>query len=271
MIQYKRGVKMIDIEKAKQELINYVEAQKIDHLSGQNKLNHIMRVAKISKKLAMELKLTEEQIQIAEIIGLLHDIGRFKQYQILESKVGSIALETTINFNHGEAGVEILKKDNYIRQYVQEDKYDDIIYTAIYEHNRYELSKELTEEKKLFCKIIKDADKIDLIYEGAFIYWQKSEDIREIEAGKLSPKMLEDFYQERLADIRNRVSRTDQILRFTSYIFDINFPYSFKVLKENNHISQMIDRFHYQLPETKEEMMKIKKIAEEFITKKSCK
>lgn len=261
---------MIDIEKAKQELKNYVKAQKIDHPNGQNKLNHIMRVAKISKKLAMELKLTEGQIQVAEMIGLLHDIGRFKQYQILEPKVGSSASETIKKFNHGEAGVEILKKDNYIRQYVQEDKYDDIVYTAVYEHNRYELSKELTEEKKLFCKIIKDADKIDLMHEGAFIYWQQPEDIYEIETGKLSSKMLEDFYQERLADIRNSVSRTDQILRFTSFIFDINFPYSFKVLKENDHISQMIDRFHYQLPETKQEMMKIKKIAKEFITKKSC-
>lgn len=120
----------------------------------------------------------------------------------------------------------------------------------------------------MFCKIIKDADKIDLIYEGANIYWKKPEVIEEIEMGILSKKMLEDFHQYKLADIRNKVGEIDQVLRFTSYIFDINFEYSFKTLKENNHITKMIDRFDYQIPETKEEMMKVKEIANEYIEKK---
>lgn len=259
---------MIEIEKAKRELIKHVEEQKINHPRVSRKLEHIMRVAKISKKLATELKLTEEQIQLAELIGILHDIGRFQQYQIFDQSTSSIVLDTSKNFNHGEAGVEILKKNNYIRKYVKEDKYDEIIYRAVYEHNRYELTKGLTEEKELFCKIIKDADKMDLMYEAVNIYWQNPEDIQEIEAGKLSKKMLADFNQHKLADNRNRVSKTDQILRFTSFVFDINFLYSFKVLKEKDFISQMIDRFHYQLPETKEQMTKIKKIANEYIDKK---
>lgn len=116
--------------------------------------------------------------------------------------------------------------------------------------------------------MIKDADKIDLIYEGAKIYWKKPEVIEEIEGAKLSRKMLEDFYQYRLADIRNKISQLDEVLRFTSYIFDIHFGYSFKILKENNYISKMIDRFDYQIPETKREMMKVKEIANQYIEKK---
>lgn len=252
---------MIDIEGAKQELIKYVQEQEIDNPRSPRKLEHIMRVAKICRNLAMELQLTEEQIQLAELIGVLHDIGRFEQYQIFDQNTSSIALDTTKKFNHGEAGVAILKKDNYIRKYVQEDKYDAIIYRAIYEHNRYELTAGLTEGEQLFCKIIKDADKLDLMYEAVAIYWQEPKDIQEIEGGKLSEKMLADFYQHKLADNRNRVSRTDQILWFASFIFDINFPYSFKVLKEKDYISQMIDRFDYQLSETKQEMEKVKQIA----------
>lgn len=259
---------MIEVEKAKQELINYVKQQKIDNPKVIRKLEHIMRVAEISRKLAIDLKLTEEQIKLAELIGLLHDVGRFKQYQIFNENTNSIILDTSEKFNHGEVGVEVLKKDNYIRKYIKENKYDEIIYTAIYEHNRYELSRGLTEEKELFCKIIKDADKIDLIYEGVDIYWKQEEEVQEIEAGKLSKEMLKDFYQYKLANNRNRVSKTDQILRFTSFVFDINFLYSFKVLKENNHISQMIDRFCYQLPETKVEMKKIKEIANQYVDQK---
>ena len=101
--------------------------------------------------------------------------------------------------------------------------------------------------------------------EGAVIYWEESERKRQVEEGKLSEKMLENVYQKKLADSRNSISETDQILRFASYIFDINFSYSFKVLKENDNISKMIDKFYYQIPETRDEMAKVKKIVNEYI------
>lgn len=258
---------MIDIEKAKQELIHHVKEIKVENPRAPKKLEHIIRVSKISRELATSLALTEEQINLAELIGLLHDIGRFEQYRILNKNISSISLDTTIQFNHGEAGVEILKKDNYIRKYTKENTHDDLILTAVYEHNRYELTKGLSKEKELFCKIIKDADKLDLMYEAIAIYWQRQEEIQEIESGKLSEKMLANFYQHKLADNRNRISKTDQILRFASFVFDLYFPYSFKVLEKNDYISRMIDRFNYQVSETKEEMKKVKKIANEEVKK----
>lgn len=249
---------MINIENAKKELINHIKELKIDNSKIQKKLEHCIRVSAISKEIATQLKLEEEQIQLAELIGLLHDIGRFEQYKI-ENK------NEREKFDHGEASARVLKKDNYIRKYIEENTFDNIIYTAVYEHNKYKLTKGLSEEKELFCKIIKDADKIDLIYEAIEIYWQEPERIKEIEEGKLSEKMLEDFYQHKLADKRNSISETDEILTFVSFVFDINFSCSIKILRENNNISKMIDRFNYQVPETKCEMMKVKKIANEYL------
>lgn len=256
---------MIDLESAKQELIRHVKEIELENPRAPRKLEHIMRVAKISRKLASSLGLTEEQIQLAELIGLLHDIGRFEQYRVLNKNTSSIVLDTEAKFNHGEAGVKILKKDNYIRKYAAQDTYDDLILTAVYEHNRYSLTEGLSKEKELFCKMIRDADKLDLMYEAIAIYWQEPEDIQEIEQGSLSEKMLVDFYQHKVTDNRNRISRTDQILRFASFVFDIHFPYSFKVLAENDYVSHMIERFDYKIKETKEEMEKVKAIANEEI------
>lgn len=249
---------MIDIENAKKELVNHVNQLQIDNPRVQMKVGHIMRVAENCKKLAIHLKLTEEQIQLAELIGLLHDIGRFEQYKIADKSQKK-------NFDHGEAGVEVLKKDNYIRKFIKESSYDEIILTAVYEHNKYQLSEGLPQDQELFCKIIRDADKLDLIYEGAVIYWEQSERMKQVEEGRLSEKMLENVYQKKLADSRNSISETDQVLRFASYVFDINFSYSFNVLKDNGYISKMIDKFHYQVPETRDEMRKVKKIVNEFI------
>lgn len=259
---------MIDIQKAKQELVNHVHKLEIDNPRVEMKIEHIMRVAENCRKIATDLKLTEEEIQLAELIGLLHDIGRFEQYQIFDKNTKTKVLDNTKKFDHGEAGVKVLKKDDYIRKYIEENNYDDIIYTAVYEHNKYELPKNLSKETELFCKIIKDADKLDLFYEAVCVYWQDSKKIQEVEKGKLSEKMLENFYEHKLADNRNRVSEADQILRFASFVFDMNFPYSFEVLKENDFVSKMIDRFQYQVAETKTEMMKVKEMANEWIEEK---
>ena len=43
------------------------------------KYNHSIRVAKICEALAYALNYNKEDIHIAKMIGLLHDIGRFEQ------------------------------------------------------------------------------------------------------------------------------------------------------------------------------------------------
>ncbi len=250
---------MIDIEKAKKEITSFINKLKVENTRIQKKVEHMYRVSEISKNIATGLMLTDQQIQLAELIGLLHDIGRFKEYNMLDKS----------HFDHGEAGVEILKNNHYIRKYIKENQCDGIIFTAINQHNKYKLSEELSEEDKLFCKIIRDADKIDIIYEAIYIYWQTEQEIEEIEKGRLSEKMLEDFYHKRVADKRNKTSKTDEILRFSSFIFDINFKGSFEILKENDNVSKMIERFEYQRIETKRKMKKIKQFAEEYMKEKT--
>ncbi len=80
--------------------------------------------------------------------------------------------------------------------------------------------------------------------------------------------MLEDFYLKKLANNKNRISEADQILRFSSFIYDINFKCTFEMLKQSNNMSKMIDRFDYKIPKTKQEMMKIKEIVNKYIEEK---
>ena len=68
------------MEKAKEEFIKYTGKFNLQDENIDRKQQHSLRVMKISNQLAKELELNEEQIQLATLIGLLHDIGRFKQY-----------------------------------------------------------------------------------------------------------------------------------------------------------------------------------------------
>ena len=259
---------MVDVELAKNEFENFINQLEINNLKVKRKVDHTYRVSEISKKIAAQLGLTEEQINLAELIGILHDIGRFEQYKIFNKNTESKTLDNNNIFDHGEAGVKLLKKDNYLRKYIEEDKYDNVIYTSIYEHNKYEITSNLKEEMP-FSKIIRDADKIDIIYEAVNIFWKEKKEILEIEKGKLSRKMKEDFYNYKLSNNLSRISETDQILRFTSFIFDMNFKCSLEMLKESDNLSKMIDRFHYQVAETSEEMKKIKQFANDYIREKT--
>ena len=67
---------------------------------------------------------------------------------------------------------------------------------------------------------------------------------------------------------KKRISETDQILRFSSFIYDMNFKYSFEHLKQRDNISKMIDRFKYKIPKTKQEMIKVKNISNEYVIEK---
>ena len=61
---------MIDIEKAKKEFINHVKQIEVDNPRVQTKVSHTLRVAENCREIATRLKLSEEEIKLAQLIGI---------------------------------------------------------------------------------------------------------------------------------------------------------------------------------------------------------
>ena len=70
---------MIDIEKAKNVFQNYVEKYDATNTRIAYKIGHTYRVVDLAERIARDLKLESEDVELAKMIGLLHDIGRFEQ------------------------------------------------------------------------------------------------------------------------------------------------------------------------------------------------
>ena len=74
---------MIDITKSKLAfkifLDNYEEKSDV---SFKLKVIHTYHVADNAREIAKKLNLSKEDIELAELIGLLHDIGRFEELKI---------------------------------------------------------------------------------------------------------------------------------------------------------------------------------------------
>ena len=250
---------MIDIEKAEEEFKRYTNKYIIDKRI-ERKVYHTFRVEELSEKIAKFLKMNEEEIKLAKLIGLLHDIARFEQYTRYKT------FDDPKSIDHGNLGVEILKKDNYIRKYIKTDLYDEIIIKAIANHNKYSLATNLNEKEENFCKIIRDADKLDIMYQATCESW--IEQIENIEKQYITLNALEQFTSKQIVDKRYISHDIDRVVVVMGFIYDLNFIGSYKIIKENNYIDKIIDRFNFKMEETKEQMELIRKTAKEYIDNK---
>lgn len=250
----------IDLEKAREEFIKYTEKFNLEDENIKRKQLHSLRVMEISKEIATRLELKQKEIELAELIGLLHDIARFEQYTQFQT------FSDINSFDHGDYGLEILNKD--IRKYIKKEEYDDIIKKAIKNHNKYKKEEGLSDREELFAKIIRDADKLDIFYEAIYFFWKNEEE--KINKSKISDRIYDQFNNKKLIRREKNVKleNVDSIISVIAFIFDINFKPSFEILKEKDYINKILDRYNFEDKDTKEKIEKIRKIANEYINMK---
>ena len=95
-----KGRMKMDIEKVQKEFIKYTEKYDLSDVNIKRKQEHSIRVMRISKRIAEGMKLTQEEIDIATLIGLLHDIARFEQYTKYHT------FKDAESIDHGDLGAE---------------------------------------------------------------------------------------------------------------------------------------------------------------------
>ena len=115
---------MIDLDKATSEFDKYVRKYYMTNKIIKLKYHHTYTVVQLSEELAKSLNLSDEDIKLAKLIGLLHDIARFEQYTRYKT------LSDSLSIDHGDFGVEILTENNFIRKFIEDDKYDNLILTC---------------------------------------------------------------------------------------------------------------------------------------------
>ena len=229
---------MIDIENAKEVFNEYVKNFNPEDGRIKLKIEHILRVANYSKQIAKNLKLNEEQIQLAELIGIFHDIGRFKQaekYHTFSDKESGI--------NHAKYSIKVLYEDNLIEKFKVDSKYNHIIKKAVLNHNKATIEDGLEDDELLFAKIIRDADKLDIIInvvtecEFKSIFWYSDFDCE-----KINEDLINTMFETHTLDYSKIKNNADEILTDYAYIFDLNFKQSLKEIAESKALEVFTNR-----------------------------
>ena len=248
----------MDIQMAIKEFIKYTENYDLNNEHIKRKQEHSLRVMEISKQIAEKLELSQEDKDIAILIGLLHDIARFEQY----TKYGTF--KDLQSIDHGDLGAEILEKD--IRKYIETKQYDEIIIKAVKNHNKFKIEEGLTETEELHAKIIRDADKMDIFYESVEMFWKGKE--HEVECSKISEDVIQQIKAFSSTKRKTEETAIDNIMRVIAFIFDMNFKSSFQILKEEDYINKILDRYNFKDEYTKQKVEEIRDIANKYIDEK---
>ena len=94
---------MIDLNKAKNVFFEYIKNYDETESNISVKKYHSLRVMENAIAIAKDLKLSQEDIELAGLIGLLHDTARFEQWKrfnnFSDKKTGFDKSSTTVIIN----------------------------------------------------------------------------------------------------------------------------------------------------------------------------
>lgn len=183
------------------------------------KYNHTLRVMELQNKYAKILGFTDEDIELATLIGILHDIGRFEQVRIYNSFND---LET---IDHADFSVEQLFHKNEILKFTDNESWYPIIEFAVRNHNKKEIPN--VDDKRLLAhaKLIRDTDKTDIMISAIGTIIEDDSTI--------SDKVLETFKKHGIIDRRDVKTKSDTTVVQYAFIFDINNDAILKEYKTN--------------------------------------
>lgn len=253
---------MIDRSKLSESFERYIGSYDLSDERIALKVLHTYKVAENCDALSEGLGLTDMDKDLAWTIGMLHDIGRFEQV----ARTGSF-IDSKVS-DHASAGVDYLFGRGAVRDFIVELSGEDagIIRTAIAQHNRHLLPENLTGRELLHCRIIRDADKLDIFrvclensFEAAHEY--PAEVVRDSE---VSQSVVDCFEKTETLDYSKRKHPADIFLGHIAMCFGLYYPFSRNLAASQGYIARMMD-FTFADPDTQKKFERMKEQTVRFL------
>lgn len=261
----------IDREQVKHTFAGYVNHYDVNDEKILLKIKHTYRVAQICDGIARGLGLSEYDIDLAWLIGMLHDVGRFEQLRRYGTFVDAQSID------HAHFAVKLLYDEAMIQDYVkviseesvaadleqpsvnqvmrQKDMLSGDLYVinrAIWNHSAYRIEQGLDERTILFCKIIRDADKVDIFkvaYDSSLesLYGFCQEEIRQ---SVVSPEVMKAYREEHAILRELKKTPVDFLVGHIALAFELEFASSRQVMQEQGYLEKLLS-FQSENPVTR--------------------
>ena len=262
----------IDRKRVKCKFAEYADNYDITDEKIRLKVEHTYYVADLSDRIAHSLELSEHDIDMAWLIGMLHDVGRFEQIR----KYGTFSDAESID--HAAYAVKLLfgsgTDEGRISDYIDiediennTDMVEDvsIIKSAVLNHNTYRIKEGLDMRTQLFCNIVRDADKLDIF---RVICDTPIEEIYDVTTDELmnsetTEEVMEAFRKKHAVLRSLKKTPVDNIVSHLALVFELVFHESIVIAKEQGYVEKLMN-FKSDNERTLKQFEEIRSIIQEY-------
>lgn len=265
----------------------YTGHYNIDDPKIRLKIDHTYRVAGLSQQIARSLGLKEEEADLAWLIGMLHDVGRFEQLR----RFGTFSDADSID--HAQFGAKLLFEDGLIDGYLpagqdslpvienlkpaqslingelHRQSAREIIHTAIRNHSSYRIEQGLGEYERMYCQIIRDADKIDILKVNHDVPIEEIYNVttRELKESQVSPAVMEAFLGKHAVLRKLKKTPVDNIVGHSALVFELVYPISYQIVQEQGYLDKIL-AFHSDNPVTDKQFEELRTCMQMYLAEK---
>lgn len=221
---------------------NYVDRFRINGVlepMHQLKLEHTLRVAADARAIAASEHWKNDDVSLAEAVGLFHDVARFPQFRQYRT------FSDAQSIDHGDLGFQTLETEELLAGLADEPR--SLILHSVRYHNKKDLPRILTAHEEKHLRLIRDADRLDIF----FICWESihsghihehPEIIMNIDFNGLpTDAVLDQFERGESIDYRTMKSMADRFVLQLSWIHDLSYDSSKRLVRERGILDQFVD------------------------------
>jgi len=189
------------------------------------KEKHTRRVLNYAVQLAEFFRLNEHDRQLAALLGLLHDVGRFRQFTLYHTFVDALSED------HADLGLKVLAELEPIKKLSAEDF--ELLRFAIGNHNKKEIAYTSNKRHLFFAKFLRDVDKLD-------IYYVLEPFLQPSDGAGFSAGFVEGFNAGEQVDYRLIRTVDDRKLVRLMWVYDINFSWTLQRIVDWGYVDKII-------------------------------
>jgi hypothetical protein len=203
------------------------------------KLAHTYRVRENITIIAGSLGMKGEDLALAQALAVFHDVGRFEQLQ------GFGSFDDSKTVDHAKLGLQVINRSGVLSCLCKNER--NLIRKSIWHHNKYQIPTTEKADIALFSKLIRDADKLDILgiialhFESRDLHPNQALDFGLADEKGLTKEVVSDIFQGKMARIGALRSLGDMRLMYSSWIFDINFPITLACIKKRGYLERLLD------------------------------
>lgn len=227
----------IDRARAHRAFAEYTAPYDVQDPKVKLKIDHTYRVAALCARIAQSLPLPPEEVDLAWLCGMLHDVGRFEQLR----RFGTF--DDAKSIDHAAASAEVLFDRGEIRNYLEDGGEDALLRTAVANHSAYRLPAGLDARTLQFCNILRDADKIDILRVNVEVPFEEIYNCstQALRTSRVSPAVLDAFYEHHAVARSLKHYPADNAVGHASLVFELVYPESLRLVNAQGWLWKLMD------------------------------